>query len=176
MKTTTRRLLAQTVTVATLACAITVAKSARAESWLLDAEAGAATGLEGGDPGSGSLEWQRARTRVLAGLEMRFDETEDEGTAFRVFAEIEKRGSVGAEARYVRWVTPAVGVYAGALGTFTPKTLIGGGVGVRALVPLGEQTSVFIEPSFNALPLGNDRPDGTVVMWALLSAGVRLGL
>ena len=31
-------------------------------------------------------------------------------------------------------------------------------------------------PAFAALPLGSDVPDGTVVMWATLSLGVRVGL
>jgi hypothetical protein len=152
-----------------------LANTARAEGWLIDAEAGVATGLEGGDPGSGQIEWQRARTRVLAGVEMRVDETESEGTAFRAFAEIEKRGSVGGEARYVRWINPEIGLFAGVVGTLAPETLVGGGFGGRFVIPMG-RVGVFVEPSFSALPLGSDLPGDTVLMWGLISMGVRVGL
>ena len=146
------------------------------EGWLIDGEAGLATGVEGADPGSGSLEWQRARTRIVAGLQLRTDENESDGTAFRAFAEIEKRGSVGGEARYARWIHPTVGVYAGVIGTIAPETLFGGTFGGHFIIPFGERVGIFVEPSFSAMPLGSDLPGDSVLMWGLLSAGVRLGL
>jgi hypothetical protein len=153
-----------------------LAPPAKAEGWLLDGQFGLGSGMEGGDPGSGSLEWQRARLRVIAGLDMRTDEDESEGMGFRAFAEVEKRGSVGGEARYIRWISRSFGVHAGVLGTLAPETLVGAGVGATFVIPLGKRLGVYIEPSFSALPLGSDLPGDTILMWGLLSAGVRLGL
>jgi hypothetical protein len=164
------------VSAATLVSAIFLASPARAEGWLIDGEFGLATGLEGGDRGTGSIEWARARTRIVAGADLRSDEEESEGMGFRAFVEIEKRGSVGGEARYVRWITRSIGAYGGLVGTVTPETLFGGGVGGRFLIPFAPRAGIFIEPSFNVLPLGSDLPGDSPLIWALLSAGVHVGL
>lgn len=153
-----------------------VSSASAGEGWLIDGEAGLATGLEGADPGSGSIEWQRARTRIVAGVQLRTDEDESEGTAFRAFAEIEKRGSVGGEARYARWIHPTVGAYAGVIGTIAPETLFGGTVGAHFIIPFGDRVGIFVEPSFSALPVGSDLPGDGILLWGMLTAGVRLGL
>ncbi|MCA9596117.1 MAG: hypothetical protein KC776_22535 [Myxococcales bacterium] len=153
-----------------------LALPAHAEGWLIDGEAGIGGGLEGGDSGDGSIGWQRARLRLTAGVELRDDENESDGTAFRAFAELEKRGSVGGEARYVRWMSPKVGVYAGVIGTLAPETLVGGTFGGHFIIPFGDRVGLFLEPSFSAMPLGSDLPSDTPVLWGLLTVGVRLGL
>jgi hypothetical protein len=153
-----------------------LAAPAKAEGYLFDGQFGLGTGLEGGDPGTGSLEWQRARLRVIAGIDLRSDEDEAEGMGFRAFAEVEKRGSVGGEARYTKWMSRAIGVHGGILGTVAPETLFGAGVGATLMIPMGRRFGVYVEPTFSALPLGSDLPGDTILMWALLSAGVRLGL
>jgi hypothetical protein len=166
----------RSVSAATLLCAIGLAFPARAEGWLIDGEFGLGTGLEGGNRGGDGIEWARARTRVVAGADLRFDEAESEGTGIRAFVEIEKQGSVGGEFRYVRWMTRSVGFYGGIVGTVTPETLFGGGVGGRFLIPFAPRAGIFIEPSFNVLPLGSDLPGDSPLIWALLSAGVHVGL
>mgnify|MGYP001408296973 CR=1 FL=1 len=142
----------------------------------MDGELGVGTGLEGGDDGSGKLAWRRARTRVSAGFELRSDEEADQGYHFRAFAELEKRGGVGGEARFALWPSQKLGLFAGATAVITPETLVGAGVGARFLIPLGKRAGVVVEPAFYALPLGSDLPGDSPVYWALLSAGVRLGL
>ncbi len=164
------------VMVPTLLCAMLLAPPARAEGWMFDGELGLSTGLEGGDPGSGSVEWQRARTRVSAGFELRSDEDADQGYHFRGFAEIERRGSVGAEARYALWPRRRFGVFTGLTGTIAPETLFGGSLGARYVIPFGDRVGLYVEPSFAVLPLGSDLPGDSPLFWALLSAGVRLGL
>ncbi|MEZ4224512.1 MAG: hypothetical protein R3B13_26415 [Polyangiaceae bacterium] len=160
----------------TLACLLASQAASAGEGWLIDGEAGLGTGLEGADPGSGNIEWQRARTRILAGVQLRTDENESEGTALRAFAELEKRGSVGGEARYSRFIHPTLGAYIGVIGTVAPETLFGGTVGAHFIIPFGDRVGIFIEPSFSAMPVGSDLPGDGVLMWGLLSAGVRLGL
>lgn len=166
-------------TVAALALGLALlahAAPARADGWMLDATTALGTGLEGGDSGSGSLGWRRARTRLLAGVDLRSNEWEKDSLGFRGFAELEQRGSVGGEVRYERWLSRAVGGYVHASAVLTPETLVGAGFGASFVIPFGKRVGFAIEPSFTALPLGSDVPDGTVVLWGSLSLGVRLGL
>jgi hypothetical protein len=90
--------------------------------------------------------------------------------------EVEKRGGVGAEVRYERWMARNFGVWADLTGVVAPETLVGGGFGCTAIIPFGKKVGLFIEPSFQALPLGSDTPGDSILIWGLLSAGVRFGL
>lgn len=158
------------------ACAtLGTAQEARAEELLMDGAFGVGSGLEGGDPGTG-LSWRRARLRVLGGVDLRSGEGQADALGFRAFVEIEKRASVGAEVRYQRWMGRNFGVWASLAGTVAPETLFGGGFGCTAIVPFGKKVGLFVEPSFQAMPLGSDTPGNTVLIWGLLSAGARFGL
>jgi hypothetical protein len=152
-----------------------VTHEAQAEELLMDGNFGIGTGLEGGDPGTG-IQWRRARFRVLGGVDLRSDEGPADALGFRAFVEIEKRASVGAEVRYERWMARNFGVWADLTGTIAPQTLFGGGFGCTAIIPFGKKVGLFIEPSFHALPLGSDTPGDGILIWGLLSAGVRFGL
>lgn len=152
------------------------AGTAHAEGWMVDTTAALGTGLEGGDPGGGDIEWRRARTRLLAGFDLRSDESEEQSLGVRAFAELERRGGVGGEVRYERWLGRALGGYVFATGLIAPETLVGAGFGATFVIPFGKRVGFAIEPAFAALPLGSDVPDDTVVMWATLSLGVRVGL
>jgi hypothetical protein len=164
------------VSVVTLGCSMLHAMPAHAEGYLTDASFGLGSGLEGGDPGTGRLGFHRARLRILTGIDLRDDEDESDALGFRAFVELEKRGSVGAEARYERWMTHTVGVYCGLTGTVAPETLFGGGVGATVVIPFGKRAGLYLEPSFQALPVGSDLPHGTVLVWGLFTAGIQLGL
>jgi hypothetical protein len=151
------------------------ARRASAEELLMDGNFGLGTGIEGGDAGTG-MKWRRARLRVLGGVDLRSDEGKADALGFRAFVEVEKRASLGAEVRYERWMARNFGVWADLTGTVTPETLFGGGFGCTAIIPFGKKVGLFIEPSFHALPLGSDTPGDSVLVWGLLSAGVRFGL
>jgi hypothetical protein len=155
--------------------AVAVTREARAEELLMDGNFGLGSGLEGGDPGTG-IQWRRARLRVLGGVDLRSDEGPADALGFRAFVEVEKRASVGAEVRYERWMARNFGVWADLTGTVAPETLFGGGFGCTAIIPFGKKVGLFIEPSFHALPLGSDTPGDGILVWGLLSAGVRFGL
>jgi len=163
------------VSVSTLAGAMFLAAPAHAEGWLHDGEGGIGTGLEGGTPEGGKFGFRRARLRVVAGLDLRTDVGESEGMGFRGFVELEDRATFGGEVRHVRWAGRHVGAYAGFIGTLTPETLLGGSVGARFLIPMG-RFALFLEPSFSVLPFGGDLPHDGPLVWALFSAGGRLGL
>lgn len=152
------------------------ARPAAAEGWMVDATAGVGTGVEGGDAGSGEIGWGRARTRLIAGFDLRSDEAEKEAYGFRAFAELEQRGGVGGEARYSRFLGRAIAGSVFATGTVAPETLFGGGVAATFMIPFGPRFAVAVEPAFAALPVGSDLPDGSVLLWATLTLGVRLGL
>jgi hypothetical protein len=164
------------VSLSTLLGAIFVAGAATAEEYLVDGNFGLGTGLEGGDPGSGKLVWRRARLRVETGVDLRDDESRSDALGLRAFVEVEKRGSVGAEVRYERWLTRSVGVYAGLIGTVAPETLFGGGVGGTVVIPFGKRVGLYLEPSFHAMPLGSDLPNKSILIWGLFSAGIKLEL
>lgn len=161
---------------ALLACALWAAtRPAQAEELLMDGNFGVASGVEGGDPGDG-LSWRRARLRLVGGVDLRSDEGPADALGFRAFAEIERRASIGAEVRYERWMARNFGVWAGLTGTIAPKTLFGGGFGATAIIPFGRKVGLFIEPSFQALPLGSDTPSDEVLLWGLVAMGARFGL
>jgi len=159
---------------ATLA-SLAMAHEAKAEELLMDGNFGLGTGIEGGDPGNG-ISWRRARLRVLGGVDLRSDEGPADALGLRAFVEVEKRASLGAEVRYERWMARNFGVWAGLTGTVAPETLFGGSFGCTAIIPFGKKVGLFIEPSFHALPLGSDTPGDGILIWGLLSAGVRFGL
>jgi len=152
-----------------------MSRPSRAEELLMDGNFGIGSGIEGGENGAG-LMWRRARMRVLGGVDLRSSEGPADALGFRAFVEVEKRASVGAELRYERWMARNFGVWASLTGTVAPETLFGGGFGCTAILPFGKKVGLFIEPSFQALPLGTDTPGNGVLIWGLLSAGVRFGL
>jgi hypothetical protein len=171
-----RKQVRVTLGVSTLACTLLLSSAARAEGYLTDASFGLGSGLEGGDAGVGQLAYRRARLRILTGIDLRDDEEQSDALGFRAFVELERRGSVGAEVRYERWLTHTVGVYGGLTGTVAPETLFGGGVGATIVIPFGKRAGLYLEPSFQALPVGSDLPHGSVLIWALFSAGIQLSL
>jgi hypothetical protein len=164
------------VSISTLLCATLLSEAARAEGYLIDGSFGLGSGFEGGDTGSGQLGWRRARMRLVGGVDLRDDESRGSALGLRAFAEVEKRASVGAEVRYERWLTKSVGVYAGLTGTVAPETLFGADFGATLVIPFGERVGLYLEPSFGALPLGSDLPQGSVLLWGLFLAGIQLGL
>lgn len=164
------------VSLITLVCAIFLAKTAHAEGYLVDGDFGIGSGLEGGDTGTGKFGWRKARLHITTGIDLRDDESEADALGFRAFAEIEKRATLGGEARYERWISHTVGAYGGLIGVITPNTLFGGTVGADVVIPLGKRAGLFLEPSFSVLPVGSDLPSSGPLIWFLFSAGIKLGL
>lgn len=159
-----------------LLAAVLLAKPARAEGWQTNGVFALGTGFQGGDPGSGTVAWMRARTRVMAGVDLRNDEFLTDGMGFYGFAEIERRATFGVEARYERWLTPTIGFHVGLLGILAPKTMVGPGVGARFGFPIGKRVTLFLEPGFAVFPVGSDLPDGNVLLWGILNGGVGVAL
>ncbi len=145
-----------------------LAMPARAEGLLVDGNFGVGSGLEGGDTGTGQFGWRRARLRISTGLDLRDDESQSNAFGFRVFAEIEKRATLGGEARYEFWLSHNVGTYGGLIGVVTPETLFGGSVGMDFVIPFGKRAGLFLEPSFSVLPVGSESTElGTADLAAI---------
>jgi hypothetical protein len=151
------------------------APAAFAQQSMISGLVGAGTGFEGGSPGEG-VSWQRARTRAVGGLDFAVDEVGYNAFGFRAFVELERRATLGGSFFYTRWVAPKFGLFAGCTGVAAPEHMFGGTAGALFLIGLGEKVDIFIEPSIAALPIGTDVPDGSVIVWALLSAGLRFDL
>jgi hypothetical protein len=148
------------------------AGGARAQTMVSDVQIGLSSGLEGSDTGVGPA-WQRARTRIVVGLDMGNDEWTNEAYGARAFVELERTVSVGAELGYVRWFLPELSFFFGGVGVFAPETLFGGTVAATYVLPMGERFGIPIWASLSALPFGSDRGNDGVVVWTLLGVGVR---
>lgn len=154
----------------------TSATDAHAEGWMANGVFAVGTGLQGGDPGNGQVGWTRARTRVLAGIDLRNDEEQSDGLGFYGFAEVERRTSFGGEVRYERWWTSTIAFHAAVLGTFVPETMVGVGVGARLGFPIGRKFTLFLEPGVAAFPIGSDLPGKSVLIWGTLIGGFGVAL
>lgn len=152
------------------------APAAGAQTWGLHGLAGATTGVEGGNAADQGVAYRRARTRVMVGGDAVADEAAYPAFGVRGFVEVEQRVTVGIGAQFTRWATPAVGLYVGPRAVLAPETLLGAAGGATFLLPLGRQLFLFAEPEVAAMPLGSDVPRGSVVVWGLLSLGVRVGI
>jgi hypothetical protein len=152
-----------------------LAATANAEELLSHVLFGVGSGGEAGDA-SGALAWRRARTRFVSGLDLRWDEGRAQGFSFRGFVEVEQRASLGGDVRYTAWATRGVGLFGGVTAIIAPETLWGGVAGAEFVIPLGNNPGIFIEPSVSAFPIGSDLPEGSVVVWASLALGVRVGI
>lgn len=145
---------------------------ARAGGYFSEVQLGVATGLEGANTGTG-IGWQRARTRLILGADIGNPEDGPEAYGVRTFIELERSLSVGLELGYVRWFTPRLSLFFGAVGVLAPSTLFGGTACANYVFPLGERAGLALFSSISALPLGSDRPDNGVVVWGLLGIGLR---
>jgi hypothetical protein len=145
---------------------------AHAQSWVSDVQLGLATGLEGADTGHG-VAWQRARTRLILGLDLGNDEWGGDAWGVRSFIELERSLALGAEVGYLRWVTPELNLFGGATAVLAPRTLFGGTAAATYTIPLGKRVGLAIFTSISALPFGSDRPGSGVVVWGLLGLGIR---
>jgi hypothetical protein len=157
-------------------CLALFAKSAHAQQSMLAGQVGIGSGFEGGSPGNGTVAWHRARVRADVGLDFAVDEPGYNAFGFRGFVELEHRATLGGSFLYTRWVMPKLGLFVGFTGVAAPETLAGGTAGAQFLIRMGQKMDIFIEPEIAALPIGSDLPDGSVVVWVLLSAGLRFAL
>lgn len=145
--------------------------SASAQEYLPAGAAYVASGIEGA--GSG---FQRARTRLRIGGELRVDEAPDEAIFAAVLVDIEPKTAFGGELRYVHTLGSHVAVGAGAIAYLAPGLLLGPTAGLEVRVPLTSKTFLVAGPEAAVFALGSDLPDGVVIWQALFQIGFRADL
>lgn len=159
----------RSVSLASALLCLATATSASAQ--VMGADIGAASGMEAGDDGTGQTAFRRARTRLRASVLWQTEEG-NSGMSALAFVEIEPHTSFGSELRYTYAFSRRMEAFGGATGTFVPHILLGGVAGATFLFGKGDMR-LFVEPSISALPFGTDLPTSGVLMWGLLSLGVR---
>lgn len=134
---------------------------------------GLQTGLEGGDTG-GAVGWQRARTRVVVGLDLGVNDAAYSQYGARAFVDLERSLGVGAELGYLLPVLPEVSLFGGVTFVVAPESLVGATGQATYHWLIGETFSVGIVLSLSALPLGSDRPRGGSLFWSLLGISIEV--
>ena len=164
------------VTWATVLGALLFTSPASSQKLLVGGGVGLGTGLERSDDLPEGL-FRRARTRIVVPLDFRIDEAMTDGIGVVGVFEIEPRTSFGADLRYMRWVSSWFIPFAGVSAIVAPKALLGVNVGVDLRLPFGRSgLALFVEPSLSAMALGSDLPEDRVLVWALIAAGIHVGL
>jgi hypothetical protein len=162
--------------VTALVLSLSLSSNAFAQRLLAGAGVGIGSGLERSDV-SEKRPLRAARTRLIVPIDVRIDEDMDEGFAVVGLFEIAPRASLGVDLRYLRWVGSNVVGFVGVSSVLAPRTLFGVDFGISFYLPARpSRLSLFIEPSFAALPLGSDLPDDRVLFWALLAVGAHADL
>lgn len=142
-----------------------------AQSWLLEARVGLASGAEAGAASEG-VGWQRARTQLWATLEGRVDERPHWGYGSRVFVELERSIGLGAELGAIYDLSPKIRVFAGLSGVVLPQSVLGPSLRVHYRMPFTKDLSLSPFVGLSALALGTDLPEGGGLFWLTLGVGV----
>ncbi len=155
---------------------LSFAHTAFAQRLTVGAGVGLGTGLERSDV-SAERSMRIARTRLVVPIDFHIDEDPANGWAVAGLFEFAPRTSFGVDLRYLRGFSPSVVGFAGLTGVLAPQTLFGVDFGVDFYLPKRPSgLSLFIEPSFTALPLGGDLPDDHVLLWVLVAVGAHVDL
>jgi hypothetical protein len=150
---------------------LVVPSPAHAQQYLPAGSAYVGSGVEGG-----GRDFQRARTRLKLGLELRIDEDPENGISGAGVFDLEPRTAFGADLRYVRRIGPKFAVSAGGMGYFVPAILVGPCAGLEVRVPTFYKTYLALGPEVAVFAFGTDLPDRTVIWQALFQAGFRVDL
>ncbi|AKU94672.1 hypothetical protein AKJ09_01336 [Labilithrix luteola] len=146
-------------------------RAASAQEYLPAGAVYVGSGIEGAGRG-----FQRARTRLRIGGELRVDEAPDEAIFAAVLVDIEPKTAFGGELRYVHTIGSHVAASAGAIAYLAPGTLLGPCAGLEVRVPLASKTYLVAGPEAAVFALGGDLPDNVVVWQALFQLGFRADL
>lgn len=160
--------------VVSLILSLAGARDARAQEYLLGGSGGVASGIEGGGGGYGLM--QRARTRLRIGVDARNNESPEDGIGAGLLLEIEPHTTVGADARYFRYLGPHFVVDIGLIGYLFPASILGATAGLEYRHPLGPKVSLAVGPEVNVFVFGSDLPSGTIIWQGLLQAGLHVDL
>lgn len=134
---------------------------------------GLQTGVEGGDIG-GAVGWQRARTRVVVGVDLGVNDAAYSQYGGRVFVDLERSLGVGAELGYLFPILPEVTLFGGVTFVVAPESLVGLTGQATYHWQFNDTFSLGVVLSLSALPLGSDRPSGGSLFWSLLGVSIEV--
>jgi hypothetical protein len=147
---------------------------ASAQEYKLGAYGGVYTGVEGG--GAGAFGVRRARTTLRLGGDASVDEFPNDIFGVYGIVEVEPHASFGAEARYMRLISPLNVVHVGGIGIFAPSTLFGANAGFDHRFALGKSVALEVGPTIQVFFIGGDLPDNSVIFQGLLQIGIHANL
>lgn len=145
---------------------------AHAQQYLIGADGGLSSGMEGG----GGEALRRTRTRLRLGADLRIDESPDDILEFAALAEIEPQSGFGGDLRYARMVGSNFMVDAGILGIVAPASLYGVCAGLTYRLPISKTVQVTFGPEADFFFLGTDLPSNVVLWQMRFQAGFRADL
>jgi hypothetical protein len=148
--------------------------NASAQQYKLGAYGGVSTGVEGG--GAGAFGVRRARTTLRLGGDASVDEFPNDIFGVYGIIEVEPHASFGAEARYMRLLSPLNVVHVGGIGILAPSTLFGANAGFDHRFALGKSVALEVGPTFQVFFIGGDLPDNSVIFQGLLQIGIHANL
>lgn len=167
------RPLATTIASCVAALAVTLAPGeARAQSYLIGADAGISSGMEGG----GMEAMRRTRTRIRLGGDLRIDESPDDIFELGALAEIEPQSGFGADIRYARMAGTHFVVDAGASAILVPSSLYGACAGLTYRLPITATSQLTFGPEGDFYFLGTDLPDNVMLWQVRFQVGFRADL
>lgn len=144
-------------------------RPADAQELLVAGTAAAHSGVE-----SSGKTFQRARTRLRIGAELRVDESPNDGLAFAALVDLEPRAAFGGDLRYVRTVSERFALNAGAIGYAAPGTLLGAVAGAEIRFKVGKSAAVVLAPEVTVFFLGTDLPNNNIFWQGLMGGGIRV--
>jgi hypothetical protein len=156
------------------AAMISSAENASAQEYKIGAYGGVSTGVEGG--GTGSFGVRRARTTLRLGGDASIDEFPKDIFGVYGIVEVEPHASFGAEARYMRLLSPLNVVHVGGIGIFAPSTLFGANAGFDHRFAIGKSLALEVGPTVQVFFIGGDLPDNSVIFQGLLQIGIHANL
>jgi hypothetical protein len=131
-----------------------------------------ATGFAGGGPKP--ILFDRARTTLHFGGDLRTDPTSMDGVSAGAIVEIEPHASFGATLHYLRWVTPHIWLGIGAEAILAPNTLVGVSALANFEIPFDNKFGLLFGPQFVVFFGGSDLPSQDPIWQLMLRGGIRV--
>jgi hypothetical protein len=151
---------------------LVIATPAAAQQYVLGGGLDVMAGLEGGGSGYASG-IRRTRTSLRVAAEAHVDEFPKDMAALGLLIELEPRGSVGADLRYMRQAGEKLRVNIGATGVVAPKHMLGATFGADYRISFGEGLAFAPSVTGNVYFVGSDLSGPTVIWQLNLGVGAR---
>jgi hypothetical protein len=154
-----------------LVASTTPTRSASAQEWLISGLADVGGGLEGGGPAN--AHFQRARTTVRAGFELRSSEAKSEIWSLAARTELEPHTSFAVEGRYEHLFGKFLVLGIGANAIVLPESMFGITASASYRKSLGKGLELALGPELDVYVFGSDLPDKKPIWQLYFFGGLR---